>query len=222
MGINIIIYDKQGITRLGLEALIKLTLPNNSYTISFVGLKKDLVLELSEKNDSDSLVIIDYTLSDFSSIDSLLNISARFQNVKWILFSEELSFEFLRKIISSNNMFSIVFKNSDVSEIKDAILSACNNKETFICSQVKNYLLMTEIGDSKNHSISLTVTEKEILKEIAWGKTAKEIAFIRGISVYTVITHRKNIYRKLDVNNSQEASRYALRAGIIDASDYYI
>lgn len=220
MSTNIIIYDKQGITRLGLEALIKLSLPQNSYTISFVEMKRDLVLELVEK--SDSLVIMDYTLSDFSSIDSLLNMSARFQYVKWILFSEELSFEFLKKIILSNNAFSIVLKNTDISEIQMAILSTYNNKEAFICSQVKNYLLMTETACSNNLSITLTVTEKEILKEIAWGKTAKEIAFIRGISVYTVVTHRKNIYRKLDVNNSQEASRYALRAGIIDASDYYI
>ena len=31
-----------------------------------------------------------------------------------------------------------------------------------------------------------------------------------------------DLYRKLEVNNSQEASMYALRAGILDSSDYYI
>ena len=76
-------------------------------------------------------------------------------------------------------------------------------------------------GTASNND-PLTLTEKEILREIALGKTAKEIAVLRHISTHTVVTHRKNIYRKLEVNNSQEAAGYALRAGIIDASDYNI
>ena len=68
----------------------------------------------------------------------------------------------------------------------------------------------------------LTLTEKEILRDITLGKSVEEIANTRNISMHAVITHRKNIYRKLEVNNSQEASRYALRVGILDFSDYYI
>lgn len=218
MKINIIVYDKQAITRLGMDALIKTCIPHNSYTISFIDTKKDLVLELVAKPDS--LIVIDYTLSDFSSVDGLLNISARFESARWILFSEELSLGFLKKVVLCNNLFSIVLKNADISEIETAISCTCKN-ETFICSQIQNLLLVTEAGNTNTETV-LTITEKEILKEIAWGKTAKEIASTRAISVYTVITHRKNIYRKLEVNNSQEASRYALRAGIVDASDYYI
>jgi DNA-binding CsgD family transcriptional regulator len=37
-----------------------------------------------------------------------------------------------------------------------------------------------------------------------------------------VNTHRKNIFRKLGVNNVHEATRYALRAGLVDAAEYYI
>ena len=69
---------------------------------------------------------------------------------------------------------------------------------------------------------SLTVTECEILKLMALGKTTKEIAAERFLSVYTVMTHRKNIFRKLEVNNVYEATKYALRAGIVDAVEYYI
>lgn len=57
---------------------------------------------------------------------------------------------------------------------------------------------------------------------MAMGKTTKEIASERFLSVYTVMTHRKNIFRKLQVNNAHEAVRYALRAGIVDAMEYYI
>ena len=70
--------------------------------------------------------------------------------------------------------------------------------------------------------MALTATETDILREIARGKTTKEIAIERCSSFHTVNTHRKNIFRKLDVNTAYEATRYALRAGLIDAADYYI
>jgi NarL family two-component system response regulator LiaR len=74
----------------------------------------------------------------------------------------------------------------------------------------------------KNEKSPLTATEKEILKAMSLGKTTKEIAAERYSSVYTVMTHRKNIFRKLDVNNAQEAVRYAVQAGIVDVMEYYI
>ena len=61
-----------------------------------------------------------------------------------------------------------------------------------------------------------------VLHEIALGKTTKEIAFEHNLSFHTINTHRKNIFRKLEVNNVHDAIKYALRAGIIDSSEYYI
>ena len=68
----------------------------------------------------------------------------------------------------------------------------------------------------------LSPREKEILVCVAKGMLNKEIAFKYNISIFTVMTHRKNIFRKLRVNNAQEAIRYALRAGIVDPLEYYI
>ena len=65
-------------------------------------------------------------------------------------------------------------------------------------------------------------TEKEILRAMALGKSEKEIAAERFLSVYTVATHRKRIFRKLEVNNAHEAIRYALRAGIVNTVEYCI
>ena len=54
--------------------------------------------------------------------------------------------------------------------------------------------LLQHKEDKKDKLVSpLTVTEREILKLMALGKTTKEIAAERFLSVYTVMTHRKNI-----------------------------
>ena len=54
------------------------------------------------------------------------------------------------------------------------------------------------------------------------GKTVKEIADLRNSSVHTIITHEKNLFRKLEVNNVYEATKYALKAGLIELVEYYI
>ena len=68
----------------------------------------------------------------------------------------------------------------------------------------------------------LTPAERSVLKEIALGKTTKEIAAEKNLSFHTVNSHRKNIFRKLGVNNVHEATKYAMKAGIVDLVEYYI
>ncbi len=68
----------------------------------------------------------------------------------------------------------------------------------------------------------LTSTEREILRLIALGHSVKEIAAMRCNSEYTISTHKKNIFSKLGVTNAHDATKYALRTGIIDLVEYYI
>ncbi|MBP7985385.1 MAG: response regulator transcription factor, partial [Bacteroidaceae bacterium] len=91
----------------------------------------------------------------------------------------------------------------------------------FICQRMTE-ILLTPATTVAEDDILLTPTETEILKDIALGMTTKEIAEKRISSFHTVNTHRKNIFRKLKVNNAYEATKYALRAGLIDSAEYYI
>ena len=67
-----------------------------------------------------------------------------------------------------------------------------------------------------------TPSEVAILREIAKGKTTKEIVFDKSLRFHTANTRRKNTFRKLKINNMHEAVKYALRAGIVDSVEYYI
>ena len=90
----------------------------------------------------------------------------------------------------------------------------------FVCQRMMEVLLAPK--QEEQEKINLTKTETEILKDIALGMTTKEIAEKRFSSFHTVNTHRKNIFRKLGVNNVHEATKYALRAGLVDSAEYYI
>ena len=49
--------------------------------------------------------------------------------------------------------------------------------------------------------------EKEISKLIAWGFSQKEVAVKLNISVLTVNSHLKHIYRELDIHNVADLTR---------------
>jgi Response regulator containing a CheY-like receiver domain and an HTH DNA-binding domain len=212
----LIVADNQDITRMGLMYLCK-----------NMGVQR--VIEAKEKNallkgltlTPDAAVVLDYTLFDLVSADELLILQERFSEASWLLFSDELSEEFIRRILYGSENSSIVMKDAALEEISEA-LSAAMKSERFVCSRIISLLAhhdATERGEGRS---LLTATEKEILKLIALGRTTKEIAAERFSSIHTIATHRKNIFRKLEVNNIHEATKYALRAGIIDVSDYYI
>lgn len=116
-------------------------------------------------------------------------------------------------------------KDNSREEILTA-LQCASRKERFICNHVSNLLLSGNNQPAAPHpalqDALLTPAERSILKEIALGKTTKEIAAERNLSFHTVNSHRKNIFRKLSVNNAHEATKYAMKAGIVDLVEYYI
>ena len=75
--------------------------------------------------------------------------------------------------------------------------------------------LMEEPSGKGEITGELSGREKEVLKELASGKTNKEIADRLSISVNTVITHRKNISSKLGIKSVSGLSLYALMNGVI-------
>lgn len=214
---NLIIADTQDITRVGVKYIVRNI--HNVACVFEVENKSTLIQVLSEHQSS--VIILDYTLLDFTSINDLQILSDRYPNSDWILFSDELNDTFLKQMKTNGLEFGVVQKSSSLDEIELAINSALYG-EFYVCKTVDNHIktLTRSLESSADHN--LTNTEKEVLKEIALGRTTKEIAAERNLSFHTVITHRKNIFRKLEVNNVHEATKYAMKAGIVDVSEYYI
>ena len=212
---KILLADKQDITRAGLTYVIE---KMEGLETKFVEDKAELMLALKENEDT--VVILDYTLFDINDAAELLILNQRFPYTRWLLFSEDLSADFVRVLIASSSMFSVLLKESQLVEIKEAI-RFCVASKRFVCQRMMEVLL-APVQQEPEEKVNLTKTETEILKDIALGMTTKDIAVKRFSSFHTVNTHRKNIFRKLGVNNVHEATKYALRAGLVDSAEYYI
>ena len=212
--IHYIIADNQELTREGLKAIIKSKAPGD---ISIADDKTELIIQL--KDFTESIIILDYTLYDFADANSLLITADRFSKSQWILISDDLTTDFIAQTYYSSRNISILFKDSPINDLVNAIRSAQDGSR-YISQRATEILLSQRQKDEVE--TNLTQTEIEILKAISQGKTTKEIANERFSSIHTINTHRKNIFRKIGVNSAHEAIKYAFRSGLVDTSEFYI
>ena len=213
---NYIIADNQELTRFALESLLQ----KDEESAVYRAFDKAGLVALLKEHES-AVVLLDYTLFDFADEDQLLIIAERFNLSDWILISDELTPQFIRRVVYSSHQFSVVFKDGPLNEVREALHSVERHNRYLSQRALETIITQQQEEEDKSDNI-LTQTESEIVKAIAQGKTTKEIAAERFSSIHTVTTHRKNIFRKLGINTAHEAVKYALRAGLIDPSEFYI
>ena len=93
------------------------------------------------------------------------------------------------------------------------------DNSTRIIQKLKNAIEQNE-QNPKSDINELSSRERDILTAVAKGKTNKEIADEFNISIYTVISHRRNISQKLGINSIPGLTVYAIMNKLVDMSDF--
>lgn len=213
---DLLIVDLQDITHIGLKTIAAQC---NVFASITDGIDKAGMVSFLRKH-ADGVVVVDYTVVDISE-EYLMVLHARYPKANFILFSDSLVTDFVRRIIYSSTSMSVILKDTSRIETEKG-LKEVELRKQYICEKIVNQIAEDDGRKGDEMPSPLTNTEREILRLMALGKSTKDIASLRYLSVYTVMTHRKNIFRKLSVNNVHEATRYAMRAGLVDPMEYYI
>ncbi len=108
----------------------------------------------------------------------------------------------------------------NAQNLYDGVISLVDDVPT-IASKINNLSRLAEDDDLDAESEKETVSlrEKEIITLVAKGMTNKEIADKLFLSVHTVITHRKNIARKLEIHSATGLTIYAIVNKLVDLSE---
>ena len=95
-----------------------------------------------------------------------------------------------------------------------AAVRAVARGRTFIDPSIAHRVLKAN-GDPDD----LTARERDVLRQVALGKSNKDIATELGVGDETVKTHVRNLFAKLGVENRAQAAVRALARGIVSSED---
>ncbi len=173
------------------------------------------------KHEAFNLLITDPVLFDFDGIDDLKNIKNNYPGLSILILTSSVGKAEFNEL-SRLGIKNIIYKTADRNEVVSAVDAALKGKK-FFSEEILD--LIIEMNESKaiaEEPAHLTASEIEIVRLISGGLTTKEIANQKNISFHTVNTHRKNIFRKMGINNTSELIIQAIKAGWIDNIEYYI
>jgi len=214
---NLIIADSQYLV---VEALKSLIASDGRFFLAGVaGTRSDLYKIL--ENIGSGLLITDIANIDYDGIDDLKTIRQNFPQISVLILTNAISkTEFTG--LTKSGIRNIIYKTADKDEIFSAIEATLKGRKFYSDEVLDMALDSNENKYTPDDPKHLTPSEIEIVKLIADGLTTKEIAAKRNISYHTVNTHRKNIFRKVEVSNTSELIIHAIKAGWINNIEYYI
>ncbi len=160
------------------------------------------------------LVVMDVAMPGLNGIEATRRITNASPRTKVLALSMQKDSVYVREMLRAGAK-GYLLKDSLDTDLVTAVRAVARG-DGYLSPSVSEAVL----SDYRKHVSDpidlLTSREREILQQIAEGKTNKEIASVLNISMYTVDAHRGRIMEKLNLHSTGELVRFAMRKGLID------
>ena len=160
------------------------------------------------------VILMDIIMPGIDGPTATQQILADVPDVKVIALTSFVEPELVQRALQSGAI-SYLLKDVRPDRLAQAIRDACQGKG--IIDAPAAQALVQANQQTTPPEDDLTARETEVLQYLAEGKENKEIAQALNISLGTVRFHTSNIYMKLGVSNRTEATRLALKRGLISS-----
>lgn len=214
--IKILLADDHNLVRKGFKSIL-----NSFDNFNVISEAEDgnEVLEKMEECKPD-LIILDYSMPGMNGVEITEKIREKDENIKIIILTMHDNETIILDAIAAG-INGYLYKEAEVDELELAINDIFQGRDYF-SEGVKEKIIMFhknrkrgkfyELSEDK---IPLSKREIEIITHISQGLNSHEIADKLFISPFTVIKHRKNILKKLNMKNFAEVVRFAKESEII-------
>tara|TARA_Y100001954_G_scaffold136055_1_gene145169 strand:+ start:184 stop:870 length:687 start_codon:yes stop_codon:yes gene_type:complete len=216
---NIIIADKSELILKGLQKIFQDNLDTSIYLANdFISLKEYLA------HLENPILIIDYTAEGFS-LEKIVMIKHEYPKLKIVGITPYTNAQTIVQAFKAG-VESHVKKECSVREIRNAYNATLKGTK-FFCGDIVNQMRHEQIDVNKiafqsldPNPVKLSERELQIIQFIAEGYTNSQIAAIIYLSNHTVNTHRKNIMKKLGVNNTAGIVMYAVKTQMVRPNQF--
>ena len=114
----------------------------------------------------------------------------------------------------------IIRKDQTVDKIAGALLQAVEDGSVFQADVVRDVARQLAPQTPKEPWDYLTARELEVLRRIVAGESTRQMARSMRIAASTVRTYAQNVLTKLGAHSRLEASAIAVRARLVDETEY--
>ncbi len=207
--IRIVVADDHPVFRSGLVRLLKLNAGTDVVAEAEDGREAlDQIRELAP-----DVALLDVKMPVLDGMKTLGAVKRDFPEVGVVLLSGYLDPDTVYESVEAG-AGAYLLKTAAFTVILSAI-EVVHKGGTVLPPEVQMELA-SGIRSRQTGKLLLTHREQEILLLMSEGKTAPQIASELHIESATVKTHLRNLYRKLEVNNSAGCVREAMRRGLLE------
>lgn len=201
---KIALVDDHFIVRQGLEFL--LSTQQNIEVVGSFGEGQALLDDLAASQIAPELILVDLVMPEMNGITLIQKLKTQYPNIKILV---------LTSYVDEEHVMSAMQAGADGYEMKDVEPEALMSSiETVLRGNKVIHKDAQQVMDTvitKPHMLNkLSKRETEVLKEMAKGKTNKEIAETLYVSEKTIKTHVSHIFTKLEVTDRTQAAIYAM------------
>lgn len=168
------------------------------------------------KHFKPDIIMTDIEMPVMNGIDTTRLIKSEYPGMKILILTVFDDKEKIFQALCAGGS-GYLLKNSTPQQILQALYDTYKGGSPLSPSVAKLVVQFFQLNmpDASPGDYNLTPKEKELLECLADGKSYKMIADKMGISIETVKTHIKSVYRKLHVNSSHEAVAKVIRQKIV-------
>jgi DNA-binding NarL/FixJ family response regulator len=169
-------------------------------------------VELAKRLKPD-IAIVDITMPGLNGLDATRAIAKHSPRTKTILLTMHKENPYVTEALDAG-VHAYVIKSQTAGDLLRAIDEVAANR-VYLSPSIASVVVNAYRHKDGVDTVPLTLREREVLQLIAEGQKTKQIAARLGISVKTAESHRTRIMKKLDVHDTANLVRYAIRRGLI-------
>ena len=164
------------------------------------------------------VVLMDLAMPIMGGLEATRRIRREFPETKILALTQYDDREYIIPIIEAGAR-GFISKMAAFSELASAI-QAVSQGDSFLSPSAAAALVeecqqKSTVEGERDSYQQLTNREREVLKLVAEGYTAKEIASMLVISLRTAEAYKTSLMRKLNIRNKADLIRFAIRKGVI-------
>jgi DNA-binding NarL/FixJ family response regulator len=209
--IRIIIADDHQLFRNGLKILLN-AFPD--FEVTGEASNGEEFLKILS-NTSAEIALMDINMPEMDGVEATRKGLRMNPDIKIIALSMYGEEEYYYKMVDAGAK-GFVLKDSDISEVKEAILTVSKGGSYFSQELLYHVIQKIKHRETESKSANLSKREKEILLKICEGLSNQEIAETLFISKRTVDKHRANLLGKTNSKNTASLILFAIKNKLIE------